>query len=291
MSGNNSHNSAASQTTTADGRRRSPWPLAIVAALFIIMPFLAWYGTWFGRTLSDEDIEQYLKEEAKPRHVQHALSQIAERIMRGDASARRWYPQIAALAANPVTDVRMTAAWVMGGDNKAEEFRPALLRLLEDREPIVRRNAALALVRFGDARSRTELRAMLNPFTVASPFEGRALTVLSEGSAVKRESLLARLSSTGGESHELRSPLPGRIMRALVQEGSEVRAGSDAFVLAPDDDIVWESLRALYLIGEPEDLVDVEQYARGVEGMSERIKKQATLTADAIKRRASQKQS
>ena len=287
MTGDNSQTSSPSQTAAAvvGGRRRSPWPLAIIAALFIIMPFLAWYGTWFGRALSDEDIEEYLKAEAKPRHVQHALSQIAGRMERGDTGVRRWYQQIAALAASPVTDVRMTAAWVMGGDNTAEDFRTALVRLLEDREPIVRRNAALALVRFGDARGRAELRAMLRPFTVTSPVAGRALTVLSEGSAVNRESLLARLTSGDGQTHEVRAPLPGKIMSALVQEGREVPTGGDLFVLAPHDDIVWESLRALYLVGESEDLEDVERYARGVEGMSERIKKQATLTADAIKRR------
>ncbi len=280
------HTSKSSENATGDGRRRSPWPLAIIAALFIIMPFLAWYGTWFGRALNDEEIENYLKEEARPRHSQHALSQIAERIERDDTSVRRWYPQIAALAASPVTDVRMTAAWMMGSDNTAEEFRPVLARLLEDREPIVRRNAALALVRFGDARGRTELRAMLNPFVVTSPFAGRALTVLSEGSAVNRESLLARLNGNDGQMHEVRSPLPGKITSVFAQEGSEVRLGGELFVLAPDEDIVWESLRALYLVGAAEDLDDVERYARGVEAMSERIKKQATLTADAIKRRA-----
>ena len=36
----------------------------------------------------------------------------------------------------------------MGFDNKSHEFHEALLKLLHDQEPIVRRNAALALVRF-----------------------------------------------------------------------------------------------------------------------------------------------
>ncbi|HEX8473777.1 MAG TPA: HEAT repeat domain-containing protein [Pyrinomonadaceae bacterium] len=270
-------------------RRRSPWPLALVAALFIIMPFLAWYGTWFGRALSDDDIEKYLRDE-KPRHVQHALSQVSERMAKGDASARRWYPQIVALTTHQVPDLRMTAAWVMGGDNKSEEFHAALAALLNDAEPIVRRNAALALVRFGDSRGRPELRAMLRPFTVTSNVGGTALTVLTEGTPVKRESMLAKYRTNDARrpTDELRSPLPGKIEKALLREGDTFQAGRELFVLAPDGASVWEALRALYLVGETEDLSDVERYATGVEGMSEEIKRQAALTVEAIKRRASQ---
>lgn len=283
--------SAAAAPTPPDdatliGRRRSPWPLAVVAALFIIAPFLAWYGTWFGRALGDEDIEKYLRDE-KPRHVQHALSQVAERMAKGDAGVVKWYPHIVALGASPVPDVRMTAAWVMGGDNKSGEFHAALARLLDDREPIVRRNAALALVRFGDARGRPELLAMLRPFVVVSEGKGKSLTVLSEGTPVKRESMLAKyITNDADPPHELRAPLPGRIEKAFIKEGDEFAPNSQLFVLAPDGASVWEALRALYLVGQAEDLSDVERYARGVEGMSDEIKKQAALTAEAIKRRA-----
>jgi len=41
----------------------------------------------------------------------------------------------------------------------------------------------------------------------------------------------------------------------------------------------------LHLVGEREDLTAVERYAQGVAGMSEEIKKQATLTASAIRTR------
>src|ERR1044072_6736830 len=125
------------------GRRRTPRPLAVVAILFVVVPFLTWYWTWFGRSLSDEEIEKYLGE-GKPRHAQHALSQIAERIEKGDADAARWNAKVTGLASNPSPDVRMTAAWVMGVEHKSEEFRESLARLLEDPEPVLRRNAALA---------------------------------------------------------------------------------------------------------------------------------------------------
>src|SRR6267142_3967184 len=152
--------------------RRASLPLIIVAALFIIVPFLTWYGTWFGRNLSDEQISAYLADEKNPRHIQHALSRVEERIERGDPSAKKFYPQIIALAKSPTGEIRKTAAWVMGQDNKSEEFHRALISLLHDNDPLVRRNAALQLVRFGDASGRPELRSMLQSFEVKSPVSG-----------------------------------------------------------------------------------------------------------------------
>jgi len=271
------------------GRRRAPWPLMLVAALFIVVPFLAWYGTWFGRALNDEEVEKYLTE-GKPRHAQHALSQVAERIMAGDASAGRFYPRVAALAGSPETDLRMTAAWVMGVEHRSEEFHAALRRLLTDPEPIVRRNAALALVRFGDAASRTELLEMLRPSEVKAPSEGTALTALSVGTPVKRESLLVRYKLKEGAAREVRSPLPGRVEQALVMEGGQFGAGDRLFVISPDAGQVRDALIGLSYVGDEADAAaEVERYARGVEGMPDRVKTQAVQTLAAIKRRAVQR--
>src|SRR3712207_6382540 len=176
---------------TKAGRRRAPWPLVVVALLFVIVPSLTWYLTWFGRGLTDEELTRYLSD-SNPRHAQHALSQLAGRIENGDASAARWNSQVLSLSQSQTPDLRMTAAWVMGLEHRSEDFRAALARLLEDPEPIVRRNAALALVRFGDSRSRPELRAMLRPVTVNAKTEGTAQTALTAGTPVKRESLLVR---------------------------------------------------------------------------------------------------
>src|SRR5678815_921487 len=125
-------------------------PILILAALFLAATFLAWYFSWFGRELSNDDIAKYLADEKNPRHVQHALLQIQQRMERGDPSAKSWYPQLVVLSGSPETEFRLTVAWLMGFDNHAPEFHDALLKLLRDQEPIVRRNAALALVRFGD---------------------------------------------------------------------------------------------------------------------------------------------
>src|SRR5881394_1845632 len=144
--GQNSQGVAVSRS-----KRPSNIWLIIVASLFIIVPFLTWYLTWFGRGLSDDEIARYLVDENNPRHMQHALLQVEERIERGDGTAARFYPQIVAAAKSSVAEVRKTAAWVMGQDNKSEEFHAALAQLIKDQDPLVRRNAALQLVRFGDA--------------------------------------------------------------------------------------------------------------------------------------------
>ena len=268
-------------------RRRTPWPLMVVAALFVIVPFAYWYGTWFGRGLSDEQIEKYFNDGGNPRHVQHALSQVGEGVEEKKPGVERWFPRVVEASASQSADVRMTAAWVMGLEHGRDDFRAALLRLLADPEPIVRRNAALALVRFGDPRARPELLAMLRPYAVRSPAEGTTLTVLSEGSYVRRDTMLARVRTEGGEPSEVRAPLPGKVVGSSVREGQPVALGAELFVLAPDAEHVRDALIGLQFFGEAEDLPEVERFAAGVEGMPEEVKKQAAATAEAVRRRSS----
>jgi len=54
--------------------------MLVVALLLILMPFLTWRGTWFGRNLTTAEIGRYLSDTSHPRHIQHALSQISERM-------------------------------------------------------------------------------------------------------------------------------------------------------------------------------------------------------------------
>lgn len=269
---------------TAGGKRRTPWPLMLVALLLIVGPFLAWYFTWFGRALKDDEIESYLRE-GKPRHAQHALSQIAERIEKGDAGASRWSSEIVALSDNPATDVRMTAAWVMGLEHHSEAFHAALLKMLNDAEPIVRRNAALALVRFGDARCRAELIEMLRPYTIRAKAEGTAITALTEGTPVKRESLLVKSEIKPNLIDEIRSPLPGTIEKAFISDGDHWAVGRELFIIAPDAQQVGDALVGLYYFGDAEDLAEVERYSEGLTGMPSDIKAKAAQTVEAIKRR------
>lgn len=278
---------AAGPPTAA--RRRTPWPLVVIAVLFVVVPFLTWYLTWFGRELSDEKIEEYLTEE-KPRHVQHALSQVEKRISQGDARARRWYARVAALADSPEKEVRLTAAWVMGADPRAGEFHEKLRRLVEDPEPVVRRNAALSLVGFKDERALPELRAMLRPYAVRAPADGTARTALTEGSRVRREAMLLSATNGAGEAFEVRSPLDGKIEKALARDGAKFRQGDELFVLAPDAVSAGDALTALGRLGGAEDLAELERYAGGVEGMPEYVKRRAAQAAEEVRRRAARRQ-
>jgi hypothetical protein len=266
-------------------RVRASGPILILAILFVVASFLTWYFTWFGRDLSDADISKFLVDEKHPRHVQHALLQIQQRIERGDKGAKQWYPQILTLAGSPETEFRLTVAWLMGADPTSEEFHGNLKKLLEDPEPIVRRNAALALVRFNDASGRPELLAILQPFTVTAPASGSLQSSLSSGAQISRGSLLGRIQQPNNEVAEIRSPLNGKVDRLLVSSGSSLSKGDAVLTIKSDEQSLWEALRGLSVVGEQEDLLLVERYASGAELVSDRIKQQATLTANAIKSR------
>jgi len=272
----------------ASRRSRSVALLLVLAALFVFVPFLTWYLTWFGRPLTDRQIERYLHDEEKPRHIQHALSQIADRIMRGDPSVRRWYPKIASLAEHARPEIRLMAAWVMGQDNRSEEFHRALRRLLTDSVPMVRRNAALGLVRFGDESGRSEIRQMLRSEPIRAPAEGEVTASPSVGDDVRTDTLLIRIRRGDGREVDVRAPWPGRIAHVRVSSGMRVRAGEELLVLAPENQQVYEALRALYLIGRAEDLPEVERYARAGSEWPEAVREQARLTARAIRQRAAQ---
>src|SRR5215510_9124956 len=268
-------------------RKRTPGsgPILLLAGLFVAATFLAWYFSWFGRELSDADISKYLTDQKNPRHVQHALLQIQQRMERGDPGVTNWYPQLITLSGNPETEYRLTVAWSMGFDNRSPDFHEALLKLLQDREPIVRRNAALALVRFGDHSGREELLSVLRPFSVKATGDGEVASTLKPGADVGRGALLSRIEQAGGKVTEVRSPLPGRIETITKENGSQVVAGDELLTLNSDEESIWECLRALALIGEAGDLSLVQSYLSG--NQSKRVKEQARLTANAILSRAS----
>jgi hypothetical protein len=256
-------------------------PILFLAILFVAATFLAWYFSWFGRELSDADISKYLADEKNPRHVQHALLQIQQRMERGDTSAKNWYPQIITLSGSPETEFRLTVAWLMGFDNKSQEFHDALLKLLRDQEPIVRRNAALALVRFDDSSGRDELLSMLKPYVLKAPVDGVVASSMREGSTVSRRTPLARIEQPDGKVVELRSPLPGRVNKMLKQNGQQVSRDEDLLSLNSDEGTVWEALRALAIVGTKDVLPLIQSYAE----TSGRIKEQADLTVKAINHR------
>lgn len=267
-------------------KRSRPNPIVVaVPVLIVLITFLFWYSTWFGRPLSDREMAQLLADTSVPHKTQHALAQVADEIARGDPAAQRWYPQVMALAGSKEPQFRLMAAWVMGQDNTSADFHRALDGLMADPDPMVRWNAALALVRFGDAAGESQLKLLLRPYTVVATRAGLVSFKLKEGDPVNRGDLIALIRGGSATPLEIRSPLTGRLDRQVAKDGAQVQAGAPIAVLSPGEQQVWEALRALYLVGRPEDLDDVERYASGVAGMPERVRQQAVLAAQAIRQR------
>ncbi len=256
----------------------------VTAWLIVLMPFLFWWNTWFGRRLPDRQITEYLQDEKHPRHIQHALVQLGERMSHHDPAAMRWYPELIRLASHPVEEVRNTDAWVMGQDTCVPAFHEALRKMLQDQSPMVRGNAALSLVRFGDASGRPHIVALLQPARIVAPAAGRITDADKVGTAIHQGGLVAKLQD-GQQSIEVRSPISGRIRTLSVSPGANVAAGAEIVTVDPGDEQVWEALRALYLIGQPDDLPPIRPYERELPEISDRVRQQALLTERSIRER------
>ena len=253
--------------------------------LIVLMPFLFWWNTWFGRQLPDKQITEYLRDDKHPRHIQHALVQVGERMSRHDASVTQWYPQLITLSTYPVDKVRNTDAWVMGQDTAGAGFHDALLKMLNDSSLIVRGNAALSLVRFGDASGRPQILQLLQPAIVISPQAGKIVDTSSAGTAIHQNGTVAKLQA-GDQTIEIRSPISGRIRQISAVTGQTVAAGGTVATIDPGTEQAWEALRALYLIGQPEDLAAVTPYERELPDIPDHVRQQAVETEKAIRDRA-----
>lgn len=268
----------------------------LVAWLIVLLPFLFWWNTWFGRRLPDKQITEYLRDDRRPRHIQHALVQIGERIMHHDAGVVRWYPELVRLSTHPVEEVRNTDAWVMGQDTEGVGFHEALLKMLQDGSPMVRGNAALSLVRFKDDAGREQIATLLQPEHISAPSAGQIIDTARVGTAIRQGGIVAKLqpatpaaaNSESGESVvEIRSPISGRIHSISAATGANVIAGAEIAIVDPGDEQVWEALRALYLIGRVDDLPAIRPYERESRNIPDRVREQALLADQAIRSRAS----
>jgi biotin carboxyl carrier protein len=253
--------------------------------LIVLMPFLFWWNTWFGRHLTAQQITEYLRDDRHPRHIQHALIQIGDRIAHHDSSAQQWYPELVRLSSCNVEEVRNTDAWIMGQDNSVPDFHAALLKMLNDPALIVRGNAALSLVRFGDATGRPQIVALLQPVKITAPESGTIADTGAVGTAVHQGGLVAKLQAANGIA-ELRSPIAGRIASLAAGKGHTVAAGAEIATVAPETEQVWEALRGLYVVGTMEDLPAVTTYERDLPEIPDRLRQQAKLTDEAIRSRA-----
>ena len=263
--------------------------VSLLAVLIVVMIYLFWQDTWFGRELSDDQISEYLSDEDKPRNAQHVIAQLSERMSQGDESVKEWYPRIVALADHQLAQLRVNAAWLMGQDNESREFHDKLRQMLADEEPIVRRNAALSLIRFQDDSGHPELLRMLGNFTVNSPHSGVFRKFLEVEDIADDGTLLARVEVPGQEEPaEVRSPLPGVVKKLLLTDGDAVQTGDPAVLLGPSEAHVREALRALYLVGKPDDVESIRPFLQPSDNFPENVAQQARLTVEMIRKRRDQ---
>jgi biotin carboxyl carrier protein len=256
----------------------------LTAWSIVLMPFLFWWNTWFGRQLSNKQLIEYLRDDKKPRHIQHALVQIGERLAKHDTSVTRLYPEVVRLASYPVEEVRNTDAWVMGQDTSGAGFHEILLKMLNDPSPLVRGNSALSLVRFGDATGRPQILALLQPAEVKAPQSGKVVDTSTVGTAIHQGGVVAKLEQNG-QTIEIRSPIAGRLRNLSAKTGQSVSAGEEIATLDPSTEQVWEALRALYLIGQLDDLPAILPYERELPDIPDHVRQQAVLTERAIRDR------
>ena len=253
--------------------------------LIVLMPFLFWWNTWFGRQLSDKQIVEYLQDDKHPRHIQHALVQIGERIARGDASASNGIHKASA-GAYPVEEVRNTDAWVMGQDTSGAGFHEALLKCsTTPRLPC----AAMRLYLWCDLATLPGGRRFWNfckPAKIAAPQEGKVSdTSVGGHSDSPGGNWWPKLQPTG-QTIEVRSPISGRVREDAVQTGQNVSPGATVADIDPGTEQVWEALRALYFVGQPEDLAAVLPYERELPDIPDQVRQQAMETEKAIRQRS-----
>jgi biotin-dependent enzyme/HEAT repeat protein len=264
--------------------------IVFVAAWGLLsLPYFFWRSSWFGRPLSNDEINEYLHDDARPRHIQHALVQIGERMSRArehgqpPASAvQQWYPELVRLANYKVEEVRNTDAWLMGQDPSRPEFHRALLQMLSDPSMMVRGNAALSLVTFGDSAGHDEIVAMLKPVTIAAPSSGSVSAVANSGEPIHAGTIVATIHDEDRASHDLRAPITGKITSVAVQRGQQLQKGAPLAVINPGSDQVWEALRGLYFIGTKDDLPLVKSFESKGEELGDKIRQQAIETEKAI---------
>jgi hypothetical protein len=121
---------------------------------------------------------------------------------------------------------------------------------------------------------------------IAAPADGHVVDADRPGTAIHQGGLIAKLATVGSsQTVDLRSPIPGRI-RSVSQTGANVAAGAEVAVIDPGTEQVWEALRALYLVGQLDDLAAVRPYQRDLPDVSNDIRQQALETEKAIRARA-----
>lgn len=239
--------------------RRSIYPLltVIVVAACLIIPIMFWSGAWFGRRLDDEQLAAYLAATDEPRKIQHALTEITERISKGDGPTHAFYPAVVPLVNHKSWQVRNTAAWVMGWDKQGNGFRESLRQLLDDPVLVVRHNAALALTNFDDHSGRAVILSMLEPTPVSSTRSGVVSDLLPVEAPVRVDLDIATITLADKQVVKLKAPISGRIGRRFVTNDDAIGAGDLVYEIQPGEIQLAQAIQALGAIGDPRDAATI----------------------------------
>jgi biotin carboxyl carrier protein len=245
--------------------------------------FMLWRQS-LRRNLNDAELERYLQPAAGDRDTLHATEEISRRIDRKDAARKKFYPAVVALASHPAVEKRKAAAWIMGRDPTDERFRDALLKLVSDDVPLVRHNAALALVLHRSDAARPVLLSMLKETSVDAPAAGVFHPKAKVGEVASLNLPLATIGSAPDEAL-VNAPLAGKVL-SIAAEGVAVEKGAQVATIGPDPASANSALQALTLpgVGRPEDAEVIEAFLKSMPDLQAEVKDQAQQALLAIKK-------
>jgi pyruvate/2-oxoglutarate dehydrogenase complex dihydrolipoamide acyltransferase (E2) component len=129
---------------------------------------------------------------------------------------------------------------------------------------------------------------MLIPYPIRSPNSGSVFYLVSEGDWVNKGGIIANLNLNNIKT-PIQSDASGWLQTKLLPEGSLTTAGETLILLKPNPKHVWESLRALYLLGGPEEL-EIVRSVLSESSFDQKIHQQAASTAKAIQKRVEQQE-
>ncbi|MFB3813820.1 MAG: biotin/lipoyl-containing protein [Terriglobales bacterium] len=233
--------------------------------------------------LNEAQIAAFLRDDADPSGIVHALSQVRTRVGQGER-LDRWAPELMRLSSHPAEEVRHATAELMGLDPSRPEFRQKLLEMLRSQTVLVRNTAALSLAAFGDNAGREMIVNMLEPIRVDAPTPGHVETVARPGRHIDHGEVLVRLHS-GNSVFNVLAPVSGHIRAMAVENGDMVSGGSRIAVIEPGADELLAALRALERIGKPQDLTAIAALAAN-QGLPDAVREQAKAAERKIRERS-----
>lgn len=265
-------------------KKRGPLMVGIIIVATAGIGAASWFSSSFDRGLTDDQILERLDPGAPPRDVQHALTQLEERLGPRYEGRERFREPVAALARSEHVEIRRQVAWVMGRE-PAEVYRERLARMLVDEDAGVRLNAACSLSNFNDPRARPRLLEGLGSFEVVAPASGSLDMKVKAGEPASLGAALG-VVETGDGSVDVRTPMNGFVARLPKGKTGRVIKGEAVLVVAPDPKVVRNVLVALRFVGRLEDLPRLEPFAEGaVDRMGDDVAREAQTAIAAIKTR------